>query len=665
MKTVTTVCARDCYDTCSLCVTLNDAGQIIAIKGDPDHPITQGFLCPRGSKDHKRLVTNRIPGPCVRQNPHRSVKWSADIPVGENPWIETDWEAALDLVANQLRETLAATGPESVLYLDYAGNMGVLTTGFPQRLWNLLGATRTDYTLCSKSGHIGLALHYGETYGLPLDDIPAHHLLVFWGLNAAVSAPHIWKLARQARQRTGAQIVVIDPIRTTTAAQADLWLQPRPGTDVALAYGVMHALIQRDGVDNAFLRDWTIGFEELRAEAEQWTPERLESLTGVSWQTVQQLADLYYTHKPGGTLIGIGLQKCDRGADQVRAVALIPALIGQHRGFFYSNGAATFFDDRQLTGTTLAPKHQSIVSQVGLADALQRGAFRFVYVNCMNPALTLPNQAAVRAGLARDDVFVVVHDTHWTRTADFADVALPAPTYLEKADIVVPYAHSYVRYAPQVVEPVTDSRDEVRVMQGLATRLNLEHSSICEDPWRALEAAFMDTLENGDWETLLTGALLKFRTKSALRYTTPSGRIELTASKAEQFNTAPLPKQAELCQADGALTLLASAIPQYTHTQFQGVYGPIPTTVHMHPHDARCRDIQPSQEVWLTTDTGRMRASVVISGQVPQGVVWAPRQSEDPEHNPQNGLTSSLPQELGGGPRFNSTRVLIVKPKDS
>jgi anaerobic selenocysteine-containing dehydrogenase len=653
MKTMTTVCARDCYDTCSLRVALDDAGHITAITGDPDHPVTRGFLCPRGVKDAERRLTNRIPTPCLRR--------SADMP-GGGSHTPTDWQTALDRVADRLRHTLDTAGPEAVLYLDYAGNMGLLTTAFPQRLWNLLGATRTDHTLCSKSGHVGIALHYGETYGLPVDELPAQRLLVFWGFNAAVSAPHLWKLVRQARQRSGAHIVVIDPIRTATAAQADLWLQPHPGTDVALAYGVMQAIIQRGGVDEDFLREWTIGSADLRQAAAQWTAERVEHATGVTWQHVCRLAEWYHARQPAGTLIGIGLQKCDCGADQARAVALIPALLGQHRGFFYSNGAATFFDDSGLSGKTLAPSDQRIVSQVGLADALQRGAFRFVYVNCANPALTLPDQTAVRAGLSRDDVFVVVHDTHWTRTADFADVALPAPVFLEKRDLVVPWGHRYVRYSPRVVEPYTDSRDEVSVMQALATRLRLEHPVLSEDPWQALEHAFADTLENGGWQALLSGTLLRLRVKPLARYTTPSGKIELSASQAAGLDADALPQQTEPGRtADNAFTLLASATANYSHTQFQEVYGAIPTRAVIHPHDGARLGLAEHAEVWIANDRGRMRAVISLSDQVPPGVVWMPRQSEDADGNAQNSLTASQPQALGGGPRFNSTRVVIGK----
>lgn len=646
LNTFTTVCARDCYDTCSLSVTLDDSGKIVALKGDPDHPITQGFLCPRGAKDHERLVTNRVEVPYIRQNAELK-------PV--------DWDTALDCVTRTLRKTLDTSGPESVLYLDYAGNMGLLSTSFPQRFWNVLGATQTDHALCSKSGHTGIALHYGETYGLQIEDIPSQHLLVFWGFNATISAPHIWRLARQARQQNKAKIVVIDPVRTATAEQADVWIRPRPGTDVALAYSVMHVLIQNGAVDDTFLCNWTVGFDALRQKAEQWTPERLEQVTGVTWQSITQLADLYYTRKPSGTLIGIGLQKCDYGADQARAVSLIPALVSLHRGFFYSNSAASLFDDTVLCGKTFAPQNIQIVEQIAVADALQRGQFRFVYVNCMNPALTLPNQHALREGLSRDDVYVVVHDTHWTRTTDFADVVLPAPTYLEKEDIVIPWAHQYVRYASRVVRPITDSRDEVRVMQALATRLGLEHTPVFEDPWNAIEQAFKDVLDDGDWKDLMTGKLLKFVTKPVARYSTPSGKIELAASQAVALGVDSLPTQVECPAKEHEFVLLAGSASRYTSTQFQEVYGPIPAIVTMHPHDAKQLEIADGETVWLTNDLGRMRVTAILSDQVPKGVLWVPRQSEDTEKNPQNGLVCSIPQRLGKGPCFNSTRVRIIK----
>lgn len=646
MPEISTVCARDCYDTCALMVTLDDSGQIRGIKGDPRNPLTRGFTCPRGARDHQRLCQNRIGSPFLRR--------------GDN-LEQTDWETALDAVADKLRGVLVEYGAESVLLLDYAGNTGLLTGAFPTRLWNALGATQTDKALCSVSGHAGLALHYGDSYGLEPLELPGRKLIVFWGFNAAVSSPHLWSLARQARQTGGAQIVVVDPRQSPTATDADLWLQPRPGTDVALAYGLINYLIETRNVDLEFLQEWSRGFEDLKLEAHKWNPEQVERLTGIPWSRIEQLGEAYGQLKPGATMIGIGLQKNDHGADQVRAVSFIPALLGQHRGFFYSNSHAFSIDEALLSGRSLTHQAPRTVPQVAVADLVRRGGFRFLYVSCMNPALTLPNQRAFRDGLSNGDVFTVVHDTHWTGTAQYADVVLPAPTYLEKEDLVIPSSHPYVQYSPQVVAPVDDSRSEIWIMTEVARRLHLTEDWLFEDPWVAMEAALQDAFEEGTFDSLKAGAVLRLKTKPRDSYPTPSGKIEFYSSQAVGRGVSPVPMQAPLHTPAGDFVLLNSSTPRYTSTQFQETYGPIPAQVTISPPDAERLGVADGDTVTLSNEQGKVEMKALISGVVREGVVWSPRQSEGVDGQPQNCLMSGEPQELGGGPRFNSTRVTISK----
>jgi anaerobic selenocysteine-containing dehydrogenase len=646
MKNISTVCARDCYDTCSLLVELDDSGQIVSIKGDPHHPMTQGFVCPRGAKDRERLYTNRVDVPFVRQG---------------NDFAKASWDTSLHLIAQQLQAVLEKYGPEAALYLDYSGNTGLLTEIFPRRLWYVLGATQTDHAVCSKSGHTGLELHYGESYGVTPDELPEMKLIVFWGFNAAVSSPHLWALARKAQQSGQSRIVVIDPVKTQTAQHADLWLQPRPGSDVALAYGIINCLIQKGFVDTDFIAKWTQGFEQLTREATTWTPERVTQTTGVAWKQVEQLGELYYHFKPSATMIGIGLQKCDQGADQVRAVSFIPAVLGLHRGFFYSNGQSYLFDDDPISGKSLTSKQGKIVSQVGLGDLVQQGQFKFIYVNGMNPAMTLPNLRALREGLTRDDVFLVVHDTHWTKTADYADVVLPAPTYLEKDDLPIPWTHNLVRYAPQVVAPITDSRREIWVMQELANRLGLKEAWLYEDPWQTVEIVLKDTFEDGDVRSLKSGTTLRLKRKSKASYATSLGKIEFYASQAVAKGFAPLPVQSPLSHERGQFVYLTSASPRYTSTQFQEVYDAIPAIVVLNSLDATWLAIEDGDVVMLSNELGSVTMKASVADIVPERVVWSPRQFEGLNGEPQNCLMSSVPQTIGKGPRFHSTTITITK----
>ncbi len=645
MKQVTTVCARDCYDTCALIVTLGESGQILTVKGDPKSPVTRGFTCPRGAKDHERLHKNRVEAPFLRKG---------------NSFERITWDEALSIVSQELGEILEKHGPQAVLYLDYAGNMGLLAGAFPQRLWNAIGATQTDWALCSSSGHEALSLHYGRSYGLAPIELLSMNLVVFWGFNAAVSSPHMWALARKARKSQGAQIVVIDPRESRTAKKADLWIQPGPGSDVALAYGIINYLIQNDHVDLEFIRECTNGFEQLKAEASRWTPDRVERITGVAWEHVEQLGEAYGSLKPNATMIGIGLQKCDQGADQVRAASFIPALLGLHRGFFYGNSSSFTINWPLISGRALTEKTPRIVEQVACADLVKGGEFRFVYVSCMNPAMTLPNQRAFREGISRQDVFMVVHETHWTKTAQYADVVLPAPTYLEKEDLVIPWGHNYVQCSRRAVHPITDSRSEIWVMQEIAERLSLTEDWLYEDAWGVIELALEDALERDGFESLRSGEMVKLKTRPEDTYSTPSGKIEFYSSRAAKKGLSPLPVQTPLRTEEREFILLTSATPKYTSTQFQEVYGPIPAVVAMNSQDAERLGIEDGQVIMLANDRGRVQVKAAVSDTVPKGVVWSPRQSEGLAGEPQNCLMSSTPQEIGNGPRFNSTTVTIT-----
>ena len=646
MKKVATVCARDCYDTCALIVTLDGAEQILSIKGDKKNPVTRGFTCPRGARDHERLSKNRVEAPFLREG---------------NRFRQTDWDKALAALSQKLGEILNKHGPQAVLYLDYAGNTGLLTGAFPQRLWNAIGATQTDHALCSKSGHKALALHYGGSYGITPIELLSMNLVVFWGFNAAVSSPHMWSLARRARKSQGTRIIVIDPRESRTARDADVWVQPRPGSDVALAYGIINYLIQNRYVDLDFIEEWTCGFEQLKKEASKWTPDRIEQITGVVWKQLAEIGEAYRNLIPSATMIGIGLQKCDQGADQVRAVAFIPALLGLHRGFLYGN-ADSFSVDKSLTsGRKLTSNPSRIVKQVGLPDLVERGEFNFIYISCMNPALTLPNQHAFREGLSRHDVFTVVHETHWTKTAQYADVVLPAPTYLEKDDLVIPWSHNYVQYSNRIVRPITDSRSEIWVMREIAKRLGLTDDWLYEDPWEAVQLALKDVFEEGSFESLKAGEMLKLKRKPKNRYPTSSGKIEFYSSRAEEMGLNPLPTQTPLRSEEGIFILLTSATPRYTSTQFQEVFGAIPAVVVMNSQDAERLGMKAGDIVALANDGGQVKVEVRITDTVPAGVLWSPRQSEGLAGEPQNCLASSNPQEIGGGPRFNSTTVTVSK----
>jgi len=647
MNYIETVCPRDCYDTCFMKVLIDSDKNPIRVIGDKDSPITQGFLCPRGIADIDRTYSHqRILYPFKRV---------ADKP--NDAFERISWTSAINILVEKLGWVLKEFGPSSVLHLDYSGNMGLFTMHLPQRLFYALGFSQTDNSICSKSGHNALELHYGQSYGVDPDELPNMKLTVYWGYNAAVSAPHLYALSLKTKRKDGL-IVVVDPRRSKTAKSADFWIQPKPGSDVALAYGVMKHIIDNNLFDSDFIQKYTYGFDILKKEVSKWNIALVERYTGLRWSNISKFAELYSTIRPSVTMIGIGMQKSVYGAESVRAVSLIPALIGLHRGFFYTNDQMWKIDIPYLTGQRLTRKKIRVVSQVALGEHLKKGEFKFMYVYNMNPAETLPNHLAVAEGLKRRDVFLVVHDTHWTETAKYADLVLPAATFLEKEDVVVSYSHKYVRKSKKIVEPMGESKTELWIMAQLIRRLGLEEDWLHQDPWQAIGKSLKIAFENGNATDLREGKTLKLKIKPREEYQTTSGRVEFYSKKAEELGMTPLPKQYPFPQKEGFI-LLNSATSKHTHTQFQDVYGPLPSIVHVNPRDAKAINIKDNDVVELFNGLGAIKLRTVISPSVPQGVLWSPRECKDVNGHPQNSIILGTAQKLGKGSTFNTTIVKI------
>ena len=645
MRIIRTMCARDCPDACFLDVGVRD-GTIARVRASKENPVTAGITCPRALGDPQRVYSmRRVLHPYIRQS-----KAAPSFRLAS-------WDEALSLVTSRLKDTIRVHGPEAVLLLDYSGNTGLITSGFSKRLWNALGATRTDYTVCSASGHAALGLHYGLSYGVEPEELLARGTIVFWGFNARHSSPHMWNMAVRARKENDAAIVVVDSRRSESTEMADLWLFPRPGTDVALSYGLANHLIMGGYADAGFIASSTYGYEAYRDEASKWTPERVERVTGISWEGVKELGGLLAGHGPPVFMIGLGLQKSVAGAEAVRAVSLLPALLGQHRGFYYTNSRGRFVGD--VSGEALAEKRPRVVSQISLGRRLADGEFRFVYVYGANPALTLPDSNRVVQGLKRDDMFLVVHDTHITETCDLADVVLPAPTYLEKDDVVLCDSHPYARRAFKAVEPEGESRDEVRVMWELARLVDVAEPWVYEDPWAAVREALKDAFVDGSVDEFLGGAQLRLKSRPRDEYQTPTGRIEFAATSAPEGVT-PLPRQVELSLGLDEFILLSSSVPKYLHTQFRDVYGEIPCDVWVNPLDAERHGFVDGDEGTLVNEFGRLNVTFRVTDRVQRGVMWSARELVDGEGNPQNGLAPGTPQRIGGGPMFNSVRVRVL-----
>jgi len=322
-------------------------------------------------------------------------------------------------------------------------------------------------------------------------------VITYWGNNAKVSSSHMWALSHQARKDKGTTIISIDPRNSETSQAADMWISPRPGSDVALTCGIARYLIENNLIDNDFIERSSVGFQQYKVEVLTWIPERLENITGISWDDIAKLGSIYAKAESVTFMIGFGLQKFLYGAEAARTVSLLPALLGYARGFHYSDSTGRHIDFDYLSGSRLTNKKINVVHHVSVGSELVSDKFKFVFVYGCNPAVTFPNQKDVRSGFSKEDVFTVIHDTHWTETAYLADVILPASTYLEKDALNFSDHHLYTRLSNKAIEPLGESKDEVTLMHSLAKELGLKEEWLFEDPWKALNKTLAATFQDG------------------------------------------------------------------------------------------------------------------------------------------------------------------------
>ncbi len=641
MPILKTTCPRDCYDACGMIVRTENK-KIISIKGEKDHPITKGFLCPRGAKDIQRLKTNRVLSPSKKTG---------------NKFEQISWDYAIKNIADKLKETITNFGAEKILYLDYSGNEGLYNNIFAKRLWYLLGTTFTDGALCTNSGHEALNLHYGLSYGVQPAELPKKKLIVFWGFNAAVNAPHIWKLSLEARHKNNAKIIVIDPIKTLTAKKADLFIQPFPGTDTALAYSIINNLISENKINLEFINNFTTGIQEIKQAAKQWTTEKTAKFCKIDESKIQELTQLYFISKPSATLIGVGLQKRISGYESVRAVSLIPALLGFHRGFFYANSRGLMVDTQLIAGVNSKSK---IVSQVNIAEQIKNGYFKVIFINSTNPAVTHTNSLALISGFKRDDVFVVVNETHWSKTAELADIVLSVPSFLEKDDVMLSWGHNYTRYSPKIIEPITNAKTEVEIIQKLAKEMNISDKLIFENPQKVISKAFENAIENDEDLFNKENKLVKLKTKPNNFYPTKSKKIEFYSSLAKQKGINPLPVQRKISVDANKFLLLSTATAKYTNSQFTEIYGKIPSVIQIYKTDAQRLEMKDNDIITIKNNLAKLTFRIKITDSLQKNVLWIPRFVEDLNGIPSNAIFSGISQKLGNGMTIHSTEVEII-----
>ncbi|HEY8346628.1 MAG TPA: molybdopterin oxidoreductase family protein [Symbiobacteriaceae bacterium] len=675
------VCPHDCWDTCSMLVHVKD-GRVVRVTGDPDHPVTRGFLCVKGNHYPERIYSaDRVLYPMRRTGPKGSGRFE-----------RISWDEALSTIARRLEEIRSRWGAEAILPYSYAGTIGVLQYGsMDRRFFHKLGASRLARTICSSAGTAAMLSVMGTRQGPDPEDMVHARLIVVWGLNVISSNPHQWPIIQEARRR-GAKLVVIDPYRHKTAREADWHISPRPGTDTALVLGIMHILIAEDLLDHEYIQKYTLGFDQLARRASQWPPERAAEVTGVPADAIRRLARLWYHSRPAVLRVGYGLQRHTNGGSVIRALCMLPALTGHWRdrggGFLLSQSGAYGLNTEALERPDLMPRplpREINMNQLGRAlTQLTDPPVKALFVYNANPAAVAPNQNLVLKGLSRDDLFVVVHEQLFTDTCRWADIVLPATTQLEHLDLMYSYWHLYLQLNEPAIAPLGEAIPNTELFRRLAKAMGFtdpcfEDSD--EDMIRQALSSGSPALEGITLERLKREHIVKIRRDPAPfargGFSTPSGRVEFYSEALARAGLDPVVEYVPPAESpDGApelaarypIHLITPAAHHFLNTTFANlpsmIRGEGAPTIYLNPEDAESRGIRSGDWVRVFNDRGSVRLRAQVGDWTRPGVAVSPSiwwNRFMPDGVGVNALTSDELADLGGGASFHTNLVQVEK----
>ena len=677
-------CPHDCPDTCAMLVTVHD-GRAISVAGDPAHPFTRGFLCAKVNRYVERTYhADRLRTPMRRVGPK-----------GSGAFAPVSWDEALGEIGERLQAIADSEhGPQAILPYSYAGTMGLLQgSSTDRRFFHRLGASRLDRTICSMAGTVGMRMTVGANIGADAEGMPESDLVLLWGTNTLTANPHLWPFVLQAREH-GAPIVCIDPIRTRTAAQCDEWIPIRPGTDAALALGMMHVLFTQGLEDRDYLVRHTLGHEELRRRVCEWNPARTSKVTGLPEETIVSLGERYGRARAAFIRVNYGLQRHGGGGMAVRTIACLPAITGHWRraggGVQLSTSANFAFNRAVLERPDLGPAARTI-NMIRLGEALTEpdAGVGGPPVNGLvgynsNPAAVAPDRNTVLRGLARDDLFTVVLEHFQTDTADWADIVLPATTQLEHWDVHLAYGHHYASLNRPSIAPLGEALPNTEIFRRLAARMGMDDPVLRDDDLTLIRQA-LDTrspkLEGVTFDALLERGWMRLNVPTPYlpyaegEFPTPSGKCELWSQRMADLGFDPLPTYTppyESAERDAALvqryplTLISSPAHTFLNTTFVNVTSlrrqAREPEVLLHPSDAERRGISPGMRVTVHNDRGAFAAMARVEPSIREGVAWAPsvwwgKLADDGANA--NQTTSQRETDLGHGPVFYDNQVEI------
>jgi len=627
---IRTSCPRDCYDGCGIVVERKD-GRVTRVLGDPDHPVSRGKLCQKCALAYNGVWRD----PEARlQRPLRRRGSKSD-----RQFEPISWDAALAEIAQHLERAIDSHGPESIFHAHYTGTCSLIAGEFPMRFFQRLGATEVaPDTICNNAGHEALTYTLGTSIdGFDPKTIADSRCVMVWGANPSASAPHAhthWL------RETAATVIAVDPIRHASAEQADIHLQPFPGTDAALAFGMMH-VIRREGlIDEGFIASHTVGWQEIEPLIEDATPRRTEAATGVPIAAIEEAARCYAAG-PSLLWLGQGLQRQPQGGNVMRACAVLPAVTGNlgkpGAGICYLNGdGPRNIDFEYVSASHLKRAPTPTISHMDLADVLAdpERARAFFCWN-MNVAASAPRQRELRNALSREDLFTVVIDLFQTDTADYADIVLPAANFLEFDDLVIPYFHLYVSAQVKVEDPPGEAQPNQEIFRRLSRAMGYEESELYEDDRAILDVVLARTGLGFNFDELAKRGTIDPFPDPVIRFAdgkfpTPSGRVEIASATAEADGHPRVPQPDADARPQGGQLRLRSPASEWLMNDSYGNDANVlrkigPACIYLHPEDAEDRGLKEGETAIVSSRAGKIELLVRCSDIIARGVALSPK----------------------------------------
>ena len=663
MKEYKSVCPYDCPDACGLIVSV-DNNKVISVRGDRTHAFTRGTLCPKMA--HYEKV---IHSPLRLKSPMKRVGKKG---IGEDQYTRISWDEALDAIVNNFKETIDTYGSESILRYSYAGTMGVIQSPAADYFFRCIGATDQDRGICSPAKQAGFLSVYGDTLAIKPQEAQHSDLIVLWGINATATDVHILHDVNIAKKK-GARVWIIDTHKTYTFSQAHEHIYVKPGSDGALALGMLH-IIHRDGLaDTDFIKEHVQGYDELVKEVLlEFTPEKASDICGVSVERMTEFAHAYAKSKAPFIRLGSGLSRYGNGAMTCRAINALPAVVGawQHLGggLLSSASGSKFVGKEVMQQAHVHAPAKRLMPMIKLGEMLTNPsgtAVHSLYVFSSNPAITAPNQNVVRKGLMRDDLFTVVHERFFTDTCKYADIILPATTSVEHDDIYNSYGHYTIGTGYKLIDPVGESRSNWQVIAELAKRMGLEDAFFNLSERELIEQIVHTSsrISKSDQELILNGEPVEMTVPESYKmdFKTPSGKIELYNPQ----DVEPLIRYMPPYGDNAPFWLINGNDIRILDSSFCELdfNDPELMKLRIHPEDAKVYNINDGAEVEIYNDRGSVKIKAYYDNEVQRGTlvtlgVWWQSQSSDP-HVAINALTAARPTDQGWGSTFYDVQVHI------